>query len=136
MSASYALIRFKRTGNIYYGCYEGTSDTMNPYICTPEECYDKDLDCYCSITYCREIAREKDWVFPKGVADLDEVEVFSDYGFGGCFKAVGSESMKMIDCPLDEFGELNWEYIHRGKPKWAEEFEKELEAIWKKDWEE
>ena len=30
MSASYGLVKFKKTGNVYYCCYEGTSDIMIP----------------------------------------------------------------------------------------------------------
>ncbi len=126
MSASTVLIRFKKTGNIYMGCYEGTSDYVKPYICTAEECYDEKLDCYCAITYCREIAKDKDYILPKDFPDLDEVEVYSDWNFGGYFKAIGSESLKMIDCPLDEFGELDWSVIVHEKPDWVTGFWEEL----------
>ena len=122
MSASWALIRFKNTGNIYMGCYEGTSDTMNPYICTAEECWDEKFKVYSSITYCRKIAAERDWVFPKDAHDLDDVEIYSDYGFGGTYAAVGSETAKMIDCPLDEFGELDWDKISKTKPDWVDTY--------------
>ena len=128
MSASWALIRFKKTGNVYMGCYEGTSDTMNPYICTADECYDEKLDCYCSITHCRKIASGRDWIFPKDISDIDEVEVYSDYGFSGLYKAIGSETARMIDCPLDEFGELDWDVISREKPDWVDEYWRDLEC--------
>ena len=122
MSASWALIRFKKTGNIYMGCYEGTSDTMNPYICTADECWDENFQVYSSITHCRKIAAERDWIFPKDISDLDEVEIYSDYGFGGVYRAVGSENAKMIDCPLDEFGELDWDEIIHNKPEWVDTY--------------
>ena len=123
MSASFALIKFKRTGNIYFGCYEGTSDTMNPYICTPEECYDEKVDCYCSIWYCRNLGRQhKEWIFPTDIDDLDEVEIYSDYGGGFYWAGIGSESIKMIDSPVDEFGELDFGKITDGRPEWVEEY--------------
>lgn len=126
MSAAYALIKFKKTGNIYHGCYEGTSDTMNPYICTPEECYDEKLDCYCSITYCRDLAKGRNWIFPDNVPDLDEVEVYSSYGGGFYWNAVGSESIKMIDNPLNEYGELDYGVETYGTPDWVTEYAKSL----------
>ncbi len=55
MSAAFGLVRFKRTGNIYYGCYEGTSDVIIPYLCTPEECYNKEELYYNPINYCRHL---------------------------------------------------------------------------------
>ena len=128
MSATTVLIRFKKTGNIYMGCYEGTSDYVKPYICTPKECWDEKFQVYSSITYCREIAKNKDYVFPKDAPDLDEVEVYSDWGFSGYFKAVGSESFKMIECPTDEFGELDWDAIIREKPDWVTGFWEELDV--------
>ena len=122
MSASWALIRFKKTGNVYMGCYEGTSDTMNPYICTAEECWDEKWECYSSITECRKIAAERDWVFPDNISDLDEVEVYSDYGGGFYWNAVGSETIKMIDNPLDEFNELDFTAIKDGQPDWVDKY--------------
>ena len=46
MSRAFALIKFNKSGNIYYGCYDGTCDVIYPSICTPQECYDKEDDCY------------------------------------------------------------------------------------------
>ena len=126
MSATYALIRFKKTGNIYMGCYEGTSDVMNPYICTGEECWDEKFECYCAISYCRELAKGKDWIFPKDIPDLDECEVYSDYGGGFYWTAIGSESIKMIDNPLDEYCELDFDKITDGVPDWVREYWKSL----------
>lgn len=129
MGASTALIRFKKTGNIYMGCYESIRDTMNPYICKPLDCYDKKRDWYRAITYCRDIAKDRDCIFPKDVPDLDEVDVYSDWNFGGWFSAIGSESARMIDqWPLDEFGELDWDAIRQEKPDWVDAFWKELRA--------
>ena len=55
MSRAFALIKFKKSSNIYYGCYDGTCDVMYPSICTPQECYDKEDDCYKPISYCEEL---------------------------------------------------------------------------------
>lgn len=127
MSASWALIKFKRTGNIYMGCYEGTSDIMNPYICTPEECWDEKWEAFCSIDTCRKLARGRSYAFPDDVPDLDDVQVYSDYGGGFYWDAVGSESIKMIKNPLDGLCELDFDKITDGKPDWVSEFEKKLE---------
>lgn len=124
MSAAFALIKFKRTGNIYYGCYEGTSDTMLPFICTPEECYDEKLDCYCAISYCRNLARQgKAWSFPEAAPDIDEVEIYSDYGGGFYWTVRGSESARVVES-LDP---LDIDIEHDGMPDWAKKFLEELE---------
>lgn len=128
MSASFALVRFNKTGNIYYGCYEGTSDLMLPFICTPEECYDENIDCYCAITYCRNIKGQyTTWLFPNDVADLDDIEIYSDYGGGFYWSGTGSESIKMIKDYLDPW-EQCYENIKDGQPKWAEEFLKHQDS--------
>ena len=124
MSASWALIKFKKTGNIYMGCYEGTSDVMRPYICTPDECYNEKADCYCSIMHCRELSRGRSWAFPNNVDDLDEVEIYSDYGGGFYWTGTGSESLKMIKDGIDTLAEDIEETF--GKPRWVDEFEKRV----------
>ena len=128
MSASWALIRFNETGNVYMGCYEGTTDVMIPYICTPEECYDEGLDCYCSIIHCRDLAKDRSYDFPSGVEDLDKCEVYSDYGGGFYWSAVGSETLKMIKNPIEPgcVTALDFDAITDGKPDWVEEFERSI----------
>jgi hypothetical protein len=65
MSDAVALVKFKTTGNIYFGCFDGTSDILIPFLCTPEECYDEELDCYCSIIHCRNLlSRNTIWTPP------------------------------------------------------------------------
>lgn len=128
MSASFGLVRFKKTGNIYYGCYEGTSDLMLPFICTPEECYDEKIDCYCAITHCRNIeGRYATWLFPDDVADLDDIEIYSDYGGGFYWNGTGSESIKMIKDYLDPW-EQCYKNMKHGQPKWVEEFLKHQDS--------
>ena len=130
MSASFALIRFRKTGRIYHGCYDGTSDAMNPHICTPQECWNEKTGSYCSIGYCRELANTRGgMIFPNDVGDLDECEIYSDYGSGFYWTAVGSESLKMVDSPVNEYGELNFSKITEGIPEWANRYINVLEQM-------
>lgn len=128
MSASFALVKFKSTGNIYYGCYEGTSDILTPFICTPEECYNEKTDCYCAISYCRELRKARVWKFPANIDDLDDVEIYSDYGGGFYWSGTGSESLKMLKGELDPF-ENCYDDMHDGQPDWVVEFLKRLEEV-------
>lgn len=128
MSRSYAMIRFKKTGNIYMGCYNGTSDILLPFICTPEECYDEKVDCYCSISYCQDIKDQREtWYLPDGVTDLDECEIYSDYGGGFYWSGVGSESAKMISEVLDPFEYCYEEMVFNRRPEWVDDFWKSVE---------
>ena len=125
MSASWGLVRFNKTGNIYMGCYEGTSDIFNPCLCTPEECYDEKIDCYCSISYCRELGFNRDaWVFPDGVKDVDNVEIYSDYGGGWYWSGTGSESLKKLKTGVNPFEEGIDD--KEGKPDWVVGFLKSI----------
>lgn len=119
MSAAFGLIRFQRTGNIYYGCYEGTSDVMIPYLCTPEECYDDG-----PIYYCRHLGDTNDWKFPDDIPDLDQVEIYSGYGNGFYWPSEGSESIRMIKGNLMPWDNC-YEDIKDGTPQWAKEFMQE-----------
>lgn len=126
MSRAFALVKFKKTGNIYCGCYNGTCDIMLPFLCTPQECYDEKLDCYWAITYCQELSnRYGSWKFPDDVTDIDDIEIYSDYGGGFYWPGTGSESIKMIDTCLDPYEELEWTDIKDGVPEWVEEFFKQ-----------
>lgn len=127
MSSSFALIKFKRTGNIYYGCYNGTSDILIPFIFTPEECYDEKTNCYCAISYGKELGKTREWKFPDNVPDLDEVEIYSDYGYGFYWTGTGSESLRMVKGPLDTCFEEVWVDEKDGQPEWVIEFLKYLE---------
>lgn len=134
MSADWGLVKFKKTGNIYMCCYEGTSDILNPYICTPEECYDEQRDCYCAITHCRMIgASHDDWAFPDYVQDLDEVEIYTDYGGGFYWYGTGSESIMMIKGPLDTWAFDEDASVIDGRPKWVDEFWSQLLNAKKED---
>lgn len=127
MSRSFALVKFKKTGNIYYGCYNGTPDILLPFLCTPKECYNEEFDCYCAISYCMELSCKTDsWRFPDDVADLDDVEIYSDYGGGFYWSGKGSESIKMVDYDSRNPWETSYDDIVDGMPEWAEKFLKEL----------
>lgn len=117
MSAAFGFVKFLSTGNIYYCYYNGTSDILVPYICTPEECKTND-GFYSSLSYIEN--HGGNWVFPN-VEDVDDVEIYSDYGSGFYWKGIGSESVKMIKSPLMPF-EQCYEEITRGKPDWVSKF--------------
>lgn len=126
MSAAFALVRFKKTGNIYYSSYEGTSDILSPFICTPEECWDEKWDCYDPIGFCRKMNSTCSWVFPEDVTDLDEIEIYSDYGGGFYWNGVGSESIKMIKEYLNPWEECGKD-IKDGQQDWVDGFLRMLE---------
>lgn len=127
MSATFGLVKFKKTGNIYYGCYEGTTDIMIPYLCTPEECYNEKTDGYWAITYCRKLSdQHKSWKFPDDITDLDDIEIYSDYGGGFYWSGTGSESIKMINDYLMPY-EQCWEDMKDGEPEWVKEFLEHLD---------
>lgn len=117
MSAAYGMVKFKRTGNIYMCCYEGTSDIMIPFIFKPEECLY--LGCYNAISYGRQLGDENDWEEPN-VNDIDDIEIYSDYGGGFYWQGKGSESAKYIISEIN-FGENVYDYTN-GKPKWVTDF--------------
>ena len=124
-------MKFQRTGNIYMCCYEGTSDILNPFICTPEECYDEKFEWYCSITYCRDLSKGRSWAFPDGVTDLDNVEIYSDYGGGFYWSGTGSESLMMIKDGINTFEEEIEETFE--VPDWVRNFMIDLVGTWYRD---
>lgn len=122
MSAASGLVRFKRTGNIYMCCYEGTSDVMLPFIFRPEECFEDGY--YHAISYGRKINNESDWIKPDDVNDIDDIEIYSDYGSGFYWEGEGSETAKVITKGTN-FGYI-YDYTN-GKPKWVTDFWKSIE---------
>lgn len=121
MSRAFALVKFKKSGNIYYGCYDGTIDVMSPFLCTPQECYDKENDCYNAISYCEELDNTKNWKIRDNIASLDDIEIYSDYGGGFYWDGTGNESEKMIKAFLAPFDQCP-EDIKDGQPEWVKEF--------------
>lgn len=127
MSKAWALVRFEKTGNIYCGCYNGTVDLMLPMLCTSEECYDKETDCYWAIKYCQDLP----YCEKNKNEDIDDVEIYVDYGKGFYWKGKGNESMKRL--AFNSLDPYNIEYYHGipvtanetpiyGKPDWVTNF--------------
>ena len=54
MSKVYTLVRFSKTGNIYYGSYDAIGQIARNYICTPKEAYDAADDVYDMTLFWRE----------------------------------------------------------------------------------
>ena len=117
MSAATGMVKFKRTGNIYMCCYEGTSDIMIPYIFKPEECFYDGY--YHAISYGRKLGDENNWEMPN-IEDIDDIEIYSDYGNGFYWQGKGSESAKYIISEIN-FGEFVYDYKD-GTPKWVTDF--------------
>ena len=46
MGKVYTLVRFSKTGNIYYGSYDTIGQRARNYICTPKEAHDAADDIY------------------------------------------------------------------------------------------
>lgn len=133
MSRALALVRFKDSGNIYMGCYSGTSDVMYPYILPPEKCKKSDIGMYdpigCISEFCnchteRPIYNE---------SEISDIEIYSDYGGGFFWDGKGVERLGYI-CPdyqnpwRTSYGNW-WEgdpgddiLIVDGVPDWAQNF--------------
>jgi hypothetical protein len=75
------------------------------------------MELYCKTDSCR---------FPDDVADLDDVEIYSDYGGGFYWSGKGSESIKMVDYDSLNPWETSYDDIVDGMPEWADKFLKEL----------
>lgn len=58
MSKVYTLVRFSKTGNIYYGSYDTIGQRARNYICTPKEAYDAADDIYDMTAFWREKEKE------------------------------------------------------------------------------
>lgn len=127
MSKALALVRFK-DGTILRGCYDGTCDFLYQWLITEQELQEK---------YDGSIF---DWVEQKTknydnkpinsniLTDLEEVEVFSNYGSGFSWKDKASKSKMMMenstgidyvrwsddipDWVLEYFKYKGWDYEH------------------------
>ncbi len=119
MSRAYGLCRFKKTGNIYACCYNGTVDIMQPRLLTIEQATDEDgyLAVISKIYYSNNCGWEELQRDPPN--DLDKIEIYSDYGGGFYWNGIGSESRQVIwegHEPFDKFE------IKHGQPKWVTDF--------------
>ena len=105
MSRAMALVKFNKTKNIYWGCYDGTCDIMYakliPLI-TPNDDYDMD--------------NFRENVPIANHTDVDDIEIYSDYGSGFYWNGKGSETSK---CITSGFAYDIDSYIN-GIPDWAE----------------
>ena len=114
MSRAIALIRFKKTGNIYYGCYDGTSDIM--YASFTE--YQNDFSIF---NWCSEHCYDYQKIDKNLINDEDDIEVYSDYGDGFYWDGKGSEEFRIITKHFTPWYNDDSHYID-GKPDWVEEF--------------
>lgn len=85
---------------------------LSPFLCTPQECYNKEYDCYEAISYCNKL---------NNLTNLDDVEIYSDYGGGFYWDGTGSESEKVIVTFLVPFDQCP-EDIKDGQPEWVKDF--------------
>lgn len=68
------------------------------------------------LSYGRELAKKNNWDIPK-VSDVDEIEIYSDFGGGFYWQGKGSESLKVITSGYD-FDEDIHDY-EDGRPEWV-----------------
>lgn len=69
MSKVYTLVRFSKTGNIYYGSYDAIGQIARNYICTPKEAYDAADDVY-DMTFFGERKKKEMVVMPTPMSVL------------------------------------------------------------------
>ena len=124
MSSAMAFIKFKKTGNIYCGCYNGTVDIMYDCFCE----YNPNISIF---DYCSEHADDSiDIKRTNKIDDLDEIEIYSDYGGGFYWKGTGSEKYKIIVKGLDPWNNNNtpWDgaSITDGMPGWVNNYFMEI----------
>ena len=90
---------------------------MIPYIFKPEECFYDGF--YHAISYGRKLGDEHNWKTPE-TDDIDDIEIYSDYGNGFYWQGKGSESVKYIISEIN-FGDCVFDYKD-GKPQWVTDF--------------
>lgn len=120
MSRAIALVKFKKTDNIYWGCYDGTSDCMYNNLIPYNELDFKqyDFDMFKSSNF-KPINR-------KNITDIDNIEIYSDYGGGFYWDGKGSELNKCITygfyptCEsIDNYYKGFYDEFHDGEPDWV-----------------
>lgn len=127
MSRAIALIRFK-DGTIVRGCYNGTSDFLSQWLITDEELQKKyNGSCFSWDEIMYKNFDEK-FIDSDSLTDLEEVEVYSDYGSGFLWKDKASKSrmsmqyatnidsvVSIKDIPnwvIEYFKNKGWSYKH------------------------
>ena len=134
MSRSIALIRFKGSGNIYMGVYDGTVDILRNFIFLREDCYDADGDCYKVFTYSDKIQNDDNAYTEQDLSYIDyndECEIYSDYGEGFWWKGLGNEDKRLIrseDCFICYIPHNEIERYY-GCPEWAYEYMKNWRKV-------
>ena len=118
MSRSEALIRFKKTGNIYYGCNDNCSDTMMPNIVNTESL--KIYPGFDYFSYREENEKTKNEYLTDKLSKLndevDEVEIYiCDYD--SCYSGIGSEKYSILLFDNDHTKILD------SKPQWVIDFD-------------
>ena len=111
MSKAIALIKFKKTGNIYYGCYNGISDKMRPRICSLDECFNAEKNAYMVTDYCSEPIDNE-------ITDVDDVEIYSSHGDGFYWEGKGCEPAEILIDGLEPLDNPDIEWVD-GIPEWA-----------------
>ena len=118
MSRSEALIRFKKTGNIYYGCNDNCSDTMMPNIVNTESL--KIYPGFDYFSYREENEKTKNEYLTdklsKSNDEVDEVEIYI-YDYNSCYSGIGSEKYSLI------LFDNNRTQILNSKPQWVIDFD-------------
>ena len=123
MSRAVALVKFEKTGNIYWGCYNGISDSMYNQLIPYNE-----TERYPGFDF----FETKD-IEESEITDLDNVEIYSDYGRGFFWSkhCKGSETHKCLvngRLPfmlIDSEDEDEQIYTEKGQPDWVKDiFEK------------
>ena len=123
MGKVYTLVRFSKTGNIYYGSYDTIGQRARNYICTPKEAYDAADDIYDMTAFWRE-KEKRDGCNAytheclTGIEpDYDDVEVYVPC-LHMTFLSKGSEQRKLIS---------GWTRgsspTKKGMPQWVKGFE-------------
>ncbi len=127
MSRAIALIKFS-DGTILRGCYNGTSDFLSQWLITDKELEENyNGNCF---SWDDEKWRnyKNEFIDSNLFTDLEDVEVFSDYGNGFSWKDKASKSKMVMsfetnieyvalsnDIPcwvLDYFKNKGWDYKH------------------------
>jgi len=117
MSKAFGLCRFKSTGNIYWCVYNGTSDVMNPWLCTSEDITDDEGH----INVFSILKEKRPWEPVERLIDIDDVDLYSDYGGGFYWSGTGSELNRRILSNLMPFDEC-YDDVKDGSPDWVSVF--------------
>jgi hypothetical protein len=135
MSDSIALMRFKDTGTILMGIYDGTCDILCSYMYKPEFFMDEDgtFSVFSKRNECFKLDDHYDRIEPEYTDDeVSDVEIWSDYGGtfwweGKAVEKYGYILPMYIDPWRLEYDETERTYLRvcdlvDGEPDWVREF--------------